>query len=148
MGKATRYTTRKEIRKKIAEILKGKTDAENRVFPNRVIPVGVEELPAILIYPVNEDYTILRKDPNITHRRDLNLAIQILAQDSDEESLSDIIDDIDEQIEEVISNSDKLDELVHDINIDTGQAGFSGEGEKPEGSWTARYNVTYIKKPK
>lgn len=148
MGRGQNFTTKQEIRKKIVEILLGKTDAKDKVFPNRTANVGVEELPVILVYPTSVDYTMLRKDPKILHRRDLSLTIQIMASDSDESKMTDTLDDISDQIEDAITNSDKLDELVHDINIDTAQASLSGEGQKPEGSWSMVYNVTFIKKPK
>ena len=147
MAKSQRFTTRKEIRNAIADALRGETIVENRVFPNRTIPVGIEELPVILVYPSAEDYTVLSKIPMI-HRRDLTVSIQIIASDSSEETMSDLLDQIAEEVEVAIENSDKLGGIVHDINIDTGAATLAGEGQKPEGSWVLNYNVTYIKKPK
>lgn len=148
MAKATRFTTRTEIREALTSLLSDKLDFEGRVFPNRVRPVGVEELPVILVYPTSEDYTKLRQDPGVTLRRDLTIAVQIIASDSDEIIMSDALDDLADRIEDIVSDSDKLGGLVHDINIDTGQGSLQGDGQKPEGSWTLNYNVTYIKKPK
>lgn len=147
MGKSSRFTTRKEIRQAVAEVLKNKTAALEKVFPNRTIPVGIEELPVILVYPSAEDYTVLHKVP-LTHRRDLTLSVQIIASDSDEDVMSDMLDQISEEVEIAIENSDKLGGIVHDINIDTGSASLVGDGQKPEGAWVLNYNVTYITKPK
>jgi hypothetical protein len=146
MGKATRFTTRKEIRYAITQLLNDRMDCT--AYANRVRPIGVEELPIILIYPTSLDYTILRKDPNRLLGRDMTLSIQVIATDSREDMLSDILDDLSEQIEETIENSDKLGQLVHDINIDTAQGSYKDEGQKPEGAWIMNYNITFIKKPK
>lgn len=45
---------RKEIKQFYADLFKNKTTAQDRVFPNRFIPVGVEELPAIVVYVTSE----------------------------------------------------------------------------------------------
>lgn len=148
MGKASRFTTRQEIRSALVETLIDKTGVGSRVFPNRVIPVDVDELPVILIYPSAEDYTVLRKDPRLTHRRDLIISIQLIATDTDEIKMTECLDALSDEVEEAIENSDKLGGIVHDINIDTAQSTLAGEGQKPEGSWVMNYNVTYIKKPK
>jgi hypothetical protein len=148
MGKAARFTDKKEIRYAICELLSNKVDVGGRVYANRVRPVGVEELPIILIYPQTIDFTRLRIDPSYTLRRDLIITVEIIAQETTEDSLSDQLDELFEQVHDAIDDSDKLGGLVHDINIDTATTGYTGQGDKPEGSWTMNFNVSYIKKPK
>lgn len=146
MGFADRFTTRKEIRKVLCTILLNNTDAKDRVFANRTIPPQVEDLPVILIYPKSEDYTLLRKEINL-RRRDLDIVFEIYAADSDETTMSDCIDDISEQIEDAINDSDKLNKTVHDIDINDASLVLDGEGEKPTGVWKLNYFVSYFKKP-
>ena len=148
MGLAGRFTTRKEIREKIAAVLCNKTDAGRNVFPNRVRPVGDSESPYILIYPRTEDVIRLRKESRTVSilRRDLEIVVQIIAENSDEKKLSDTLDKIAGQIEKAIQYSDGLG-VAHDISLSSGSASFSGEGDRPEGSWAMIFNVTYVQKP-
>ena len=148
MSKATRFTTRAEIRKKVCEILVDNVDVKERVFANRVRPISISQLPLILVYPKSEDYTVLNKVPRI-HRVDLSLIIEVVGTANTEELLSELLDELAEQIEDALDNSDNLGKLVHDINIDTAESGLEGgESQRPEFSWIMTFNVAYIRKPK
>ena len=146
MARAQRKATRKEIRDKITEILKDATDAEHRVFANRVRPLNSgSELPAILVYPKEEDYTVIDRATN-TKRRDLSVIVEITAAETTEDLLSDILDKISDKVEDLLDGSDKLGDLVHDIGIDTAEGALDHKGETPEGSWIITFNVTYIRR--
>lgn len=150
------FTTRKEIRHKLVEILKGKTLAGEKVFANNVSPIEPDDLPAVFIYPKSEDYTIINKafkrddlgNPISLKRIDLDIIIEIICTNTSEETMSDQIDDIAEEIEDLIKYSDRLGKLVQDIGIDRSEATLSGEGQKPEGSWRLNYITSYFKEPK
>ena len=147
MAKAQVFTTRIEIRKALQELLRDKLNINGKVYANRVIPMQAGDLPVVLIYPESEESTILRKDPYRTLRRDLRITIQIIATDSEVESLSDCLDNFASEIEKAIEGSNRLGNIVHDINIDNLEAAYRGEGQKPEGSLSLNYNVTYVTKP-
>lgn len=149
--KAQRFTTRMDIRRKIVEILKGATAAEDRVFDTIPHPSQANEWPAIFVYPTAEDYTKLRvANPGVSGqvlRRDLDVAIDIVATDEDQAKLLDLLDTISEQVEDVIAASNDLGELVHDINVNNAKGVYTLEGPQPEGIWTINYAIVYIKKP-
>ena len=144
--------TRKEIRKKIAEILKDKTDAGSSVFPNASIPTWHEELPVILIYPKSEPIDKYAQAPRELERNlDLQIEIQATGPEVDEEgnepinkkSLEDILDDIVEQIECEMAKDDTLQSTADDSILTNVEFDFDSAGSQPIGSARLTYNVTY-----
>lgn len=145
---------RKEIRKKIVELLKGKTDAGNRVFPNASVPQWEEELPVILIYPRSEtaeEYAIAPRELE----RDISLAIEIVAKgpEVDEEgnepegatSLEDILDNIAEQVEAIMAADDTLGCTADNSILKNTEFEFEAAGGLPIGSCRLTYSVTYFR---
>jgi HSP20 family molecular chaperone IbpA len=144
--KTKRFTTRMDIRKKIVEILKGNTAAGENVFDSFKRPSQAYEWPAIFVYPNEEDYTKILQVP-LVHRRDLSITVEIIATDLDRENLTDQLDTISGQVEDIIKASNDLGELVHEIAPDSAEGMFSLAGPQPEGVWAMRFLVTYVKKP-
>lgn len=144
---------RKIIRKKIVEILKNKTDAGPRVFPNASTPPWEEELPVILIFPKSEGVVKYAEAPRELER-DLDLTIEILAKgpEVDEEgnppegkkSLEDILDDLAEQVECELSRDETLQSVADDSILTNTEFEFAGEGAVPIGSARLTYAVTYF----
>ena len=145
MGKATRFTTRKELRDKVCELLHDQTLAGPRVYANRVRAVQTDELPVILVYPRSEDITSIDRANNI-RRRDLTLAVEILASDTSEQGMSDQLDEIADKVEDILHASDGVNQLAHDIGLDQSEAGLSGDGQMPEGAWRLDFLISYIRK--
>ncbi len=148
---------RKIIRKKVVAILKNKTDAKNRVFPNAVVPPWEEELPVILIYPRSEGAGKYAEAPRELER-DLDLAIEIIAAgpgpDEDgnapvdengnpKKSLEDILDDIAEQVECEMSRDETLGGTADDSILKNTESEFENTGGQPIGSARLTYGVTY-----
>ena len=150
--KAGRFSTKKEIRDKLVEVLKD-TSVEN-VLPERTTNVEDEALPVIGVYALKERYSTLHRNRNangdlrIIHRRDLILAVEILAEEETDQLLSDRLDQIADEVWDAIEASDKLGGLVHDINMEEAMATEPRGGRRPQGSWIINLNITYVKKPK
>lgn len=155
--KADRGRLRKLIRKKVAEILKDKTDAGPRVFPNSSIPPWVEELPVILVFQRGEDASKYAEAPREL-QRDLDIVIEIYAagpeidedgnppKDSDgneKKTLEDILDDVAEQIEVEMARDDTLQDNASESILTNTEFEFEGSGGVPTGTARLTYGVTY-----
>jgi len=150
---ADRGLLRKNIRKKVVEILKGQTAVGNKVFPNASTVIAEELLPVILIYPRSESASKYATAPRELER-DLDLAIEIIAKgpETDEKgnppegkkSLEDILDDIAEQIECELSRDDTLQGTVDDSILTNIEFEFEGTGGLPIGSARLTYALTYF----
>jgi hypothetical protein len=144
---------RKVIRKKVAEILKGKTDAGDRVFPNSAVPSWVEELPVILVYPRAEPASKYSQAPRELER-ELAIEVEIVAKgpltDEDgnepigQKSLEDILDDIAEQVECEMSRDETLGSTVDDSILTNTEFEFDGAGSEPIGSARLTFSATYF----
>lgn len=143
---------RKLVRKKVVELLKGKTDAGAAVFPNSSVPPWHEELPVILIYPRSESASEYATAPRELER-DLDLAIEIVAtgpEENDElnspganKSLEDILDDISEQIENILDVDDSLQGTADSSTLENTEFEYDSSGGQPIGSCRLTYGVTY-----
>lgn len=148
---------RKNIRKKVAEILRGNTDAGNRVFPNASVPPWEEELPVILIYPRSESVAKYAEAPR-EFERDLDLTIEIIAKgpETDEDgnppvdsagnpkkALEDILDDIADQVEILMAKDETLQNTADDSILKSTEFEFESAGALPIGSARLTYGVTY-----
>lgn len=155
--KADQGKLRKFIRKKVAEILKDKTDAGPRVFPNSSIPPWVEDLPVILVFQRGEDASKYAEAPREL-QRDLDIVIEIYAagpeidedgnppKDADgneKKTLEDILDDVAEQIEVEMARDDTLQETASESILTNTEFEFEGSGGVPTGTARLTYGVTY-----
>lgn len=149
---ADKGKNRKAIRKKIVEILKGNTDVGDAVLPNASVPIWQKHLPLILVFPRSEavsEYAIAPRELE----RDLDLAIEIIATGPEEnenletpgdlKSLEDILDDIAEQVENVISADDSLQGTVDNIILENTEFEYDSTGGQPIGSCRLTFGVTY-----
>lgn len=144
---------RKNIRKAVVSILKGKTDAGDRVFPNASVPPWEEELPVILVYQRNEPVSPIGMSPKEL-QRSLNLAIEIVAKGPEEnsdlntpeagvKSLEDILDDIAEQVECHLHADDTLQGTCDESELTNTEFEYESVGALPIGSAQLTYEARY-----
>lgn len=144
---------RKEIRKAVVSILKGKTDAGDRVFPNASVPLGEKELPVILVYQRTEPVKELGSSPKEL-LRSLDISIEIIALGPEEnldlqtpepgvKSLEDQLDDIAEQVECYLHADDTLQGTCDESELNTTEFEFESSGGVPVGSARLTYTASY-----
>lgn len=152
--KADSGKLRKVIRKKIAEILKDKTNAGGRVYPNATVPPWQEELPVILVYTVSENASKYAEAPRELERA-LSVTIEIIAEGPEvneeladfkpgEVSVEDQVDNIAEQVENAMSADETFGGLTDDSILTNTEFEFDGNGGSPIGSARLTYSVTYF----
>ena len=145
---------RKLIRKKVTEILKNKTDAKDKVFPNASVPPWEEELPVILVYARSESISEYAHAPRELER-DLDLAIEIIATGPEvnlelktpepgKKTLEDILDDIAEQVECAMSIDETLGGTADGSILQNTELEFDSAGGQPIGSARLTYSIAYF----
>lgn len=103
--------TRKKIRQKIVELLKGQTAAGDRVYVNYLALWDKEKerhLPAIVVHALTEDVEEFERAPR-SFRRNTQWSIEVHARDTELKSAQDTIDDIVEEIEAILYRTHNLD---------------------------------------
>lgn len=147
--------TRKEIRKAVVDLLKNKTLAGAKIFPNYSVPPAEEELPVILVYPRSEPVTLYAESPReFTFKLDLTIEIVAAGPEVDEEgnlpetalgkqSLEDILDDISEQVLCEMARDETLRCTADDSFLTNVEFEFEGGGGQPIGSCRMTYEVSY-----
>lgn len=139
---------RQEIRKKIRELLIGKTKAGDRVFTNQAAPTWVEDLPVILIYPRSESVELFNQAPREL-KRDIQMVIEIVASGSEEpnaedkDTVEDQLDEMSSLIECELARDETFEGLVDMSILTSTDFDFAGEGAKPIGSARLVYTVVY-----
>lgn len=144
---------RKNIRKAVVAMLKGNTDAGDRVFPNATVPPWEDELPVILVYQRSESASLLGLTPKELNR-DLDLAIEIVAKGPEEnvdlstpetgvKTLEDILDDIAEQVECYLHADDTLQGTCDESVLSSSDFEFEMDGALPIGSARLTYTASY-----
>lgn len=147
---------RKLIRKKFAEILKGKTSVGDRVFSNTSSPTWTEELPVILIRTLTESSEMYGQAPR-EYQRTLQVMVEIIVEggegglcsSTDDEGkpcetfVEDKLDDIAKEIECALFVDDTVGGTASDIMPLSAEFDFVAEGNKPIASGRLIYNVVY-----
>lgn len=134
---------RQLIREKIKDILINNTDAGDFVQANFTPPLDIEDLPAVLIYPKSENLRELTIAPR-QMIRELTLFVECVAAETSDDELSNNLDTLSHQVEQLLSQDDSLDCLVEDIVLTQVEFDFVDEGSKPTGSCRLIYNITYL----
>lgn len=140
---------RKVIRHAVVALLKAaQTSAGDRIYPNRVLPVGRKQVPAILVRNGEEPV-----DPasSVTVPRELtrNLSLEIVALCGVEEDADDTLDDLALEIETAMH----ADPFLRDeegrarcsdlILSDTSEPDIDRDGDRLIGGIALTYTVTY-----
>jgi hypothetical protein len=135
---------RKLIRHAAAALLIGKTSAGNRVHRNYVDNLTEDELPAVLVFGLNETKS---EDKNID-QEGRNLTLIIEARAGAVGQVDDLLDDLSWQCEQLIldSNNLGLDETVLDIKeleFDKWSLLQDGAGQIIHGAGATQMHVRY-----
>lgn len=134
---------RKDIRKQVMRLLKGRTAAKSNVVVNRSETNWQENLPAINLYFRGEQ--VIEKDqaPRLM-KRIIELEVEIIDEGRDGDELTDKLDDLCEQVEQCLSNDDSLRDTADDILlVRVGEMEADSEGSKPTGSQSLFFEITY-----
>jgi hypothetical protein len=113
-------TNKIEIRKRIMELLLGKTKCGQNVFTSRPTPIWTPELPAICISTPREQFTKISHSSVKIFERKPDVSIIILA--AADENLENALDAIQSQVEEILSNYEYLPDptiLAQDLKVNT-----------------------------
>lgn len=135
---------RAEIRNRIVSLLKHKkTDAKDRVYGSRANNVWQENLPAILIYPKNEEVVVIAESPRELLRT-VFFSIELIADGKDDDDAADNLDKLGEQVERIMGVDVTLGGLASDLNLESLDFDFQDAGEKPIMSLNIVYRVEYV----
>lgn len=127
---------RQQIRTELKSLVESAVSVP--VYMNRVYPITEPQV--VLIYPESEDITYLNMGTNRDQRRSHMIRIEVAVRGK--VNYDNKIDDIMEQIEESLANTD-LNGLAHDVMITGYQVDFNGESEVPVGAGLLNVNVVY-----
>jgi len=133
---------RKEIRKELVKLLRGRTRAQSNVRANRSEANWFENLPAINIYMRNEELEETDQAPRRL-TRNLFVEIEIVDKGKDGDELSDKIDDRCEQVERILSIDDTLSDKANDIVLSNCDFEMDASGKEPIGKATLTYKIPY-----
>jgi hypothetical protein len=131
---------RKVIRDKIKALLLGQTDAEDRIFTNRVIPNEVDELPVINIYTIEESSEIYNSSP-MEYERSVTVAIEVI--DSVDSEIDDRLDEMADSVEAIMHGDDTLESVASKVVYTGTQLTINSDGENLIGSLRLTYEITY-----
>jgi hypothetical protein len=134
---------RKQIRKEILRILTGRTLVKDRIRFNRAEKNWGENLPAITLFFRGETIEEMDQAPR-RMKRNLTLEVEIITFGADGEELSDRMDDLCEQVEQVLSVDDSLGGTADDILLrSTSDMETEAEGLKVFGAIKLNYLIEY-----
>lgn len=107
---------RELIRKQAVAVLLGATNAGVSVYASRVAPLisngWQSELPAIIVYTMDESAEIFNQAPR-EYRRRVELVVEIHAEGN--EALDDMLDTLARQVERLLLMDDTLGDTVNDL---------------------------------
>jgi hypothetical protein len=135
--------SRKQIRKRVQTIFKGRTPAADRVYTSRSETLWNRELPAINVTADAERTRIYNDSPRI-YMRTLELKIQIAAGSLDGVEVDDYLDDYGRLIGRILLEDATLGIKVDDV-IETGSLYTNPpEGSESFGGAEFSYDVQYF----
>lgn len=138
--------SRQKIRSTLLTLLKGNTDAGERVFVNPVHNHQDENLPEIAIHYVSESPIEETSVAPIEYQRTLNLMVEAVASGKTSQELTDTLDQLTDQIEQIVipENLIKFSGLEVDrVKLSGVDFEFRGDGETPIGSVRTEVSVLY-----
>jgi hypothetical protein len=134
---------RKIIRNAVINALKaGGTVAGTRVFGNRSRPVFAKEIPCIIVYTKNEPVEESGSGPR-EYKRSLALAIELLSQAADEDTLDDVLDDFADQVETIMFADETFGGVASDTVLGETESDILTDGEKPTGVLKINFTLPY-----
>jgi hypothetical protein len=134
---------RKKIRKALLDILRGRTDAREKVFATRTMVNWEENLPVINLYFRGEEVKDTESAPRYLNRS-LSLEVEIVADANNDEELADALDDICEQVEVALSRDDSLKDTADDnYLVRVSDADVATEGARAIGKVSLSFIIEY-----
>jgi hypothetical protein len=132
---------RQSIRDNIVSTVSGLSTTGQRVFRNRVYPMGESKLPGLLVYTESEEIEPSTITPPRTQMRRMNVVIEayVKAVSNYDETL----DTISQQVEEALSADSTRNDLAKDTRILSFESEFSGEGDQPVAVGRMSIEVVY-----
>ncbi len=126
------------------EALLNETDAEDRVYGNRIRPAFQTELPIISVRTASETVSEFAEAPK-EYERVLTVEVEILAEADD--SLDDSLDIIGQQVEFVLYQDNTLGEICRDVVLKGANIQLEKNGNNLLGALTLTYDVLYYTQP-
>jgi len=124
-------------------ILNKRTDAGERVFASPTLVDWEENLPVINLHFRGEEIKDTETAPRFLNRV-LNVEAEIIAEGNTDEELSDQLDDLCEQLEDLLSRDDSLRDTCDDIYpIRVSDIDVATEGAKPIGKVSLIFAIEY-----
>ena len=134
---------RKAIRNAMKDLLlAGNTAAADRVFASRGHPLQKDELPAILVYTLQEGSEVFEASPK-RYRRTVQVAVDCIASLS--EHVDDALDDLAEQIETLVAADDTLGGTASDCELTQTEMSIAQVAEDTVMSCRLTFSVQYLK---
>jgi hypothetical protein len=133
---------RKSLRKKVVEILQAANipGVEQDVFPNRSIPSNIDRLPVILVYSKNAPVERRDESPK-SYIINQDIVIECITQNSDDEKLSDELDDLSDAVIKAIEDDFFLEENCEEVSLTSLITDTEGEGQSPAGSTKVTFTM-------
>lgn len=138
---------RKAIRHKIVELLKAEPQLAfgDRVFANRATPLDEGDLPAVLVYTLEESAEIF--DEPRRYRRTCQVAVEIAARQAVGDTppaLDDELDDLCEAIEARLCADERLDGTAIDSRLAGTEFEYEGEGRRVIAAARMKFEVDFF----
>lgn len=135
---------RQQIREAVATAVTGLTTTGSRVFQSRVYPAQTSELPCLLIFTRSEAAA-----PTTIHAPkglERTLQLEIVAVAKAVSDLDDTLDGICKEVEIAVETWSiaGLGGLADSINLVSTEFDLQGTGEKPTGTATLTYELSYF----
>ena len=134
---------RQQIRDAIVTAVTGLTTTGSNVFNSRIYRLSEDQLPAILVWTLNEDSDRETNGDDGFLMRSLNVMVEIMAHPSDTQTAQDELDDIALEIETALGADRDLGGLTTDLFLSETRSNYTDEGEVLLGgmsmTWTAEY---------
>lgn len=135
---------RKLIRKEAVAILLNQIPAIGaRVYSNRRTALFDAELPLIGVYDDGEASVSIAADAPREYKRTVSLKFEIVAEDSSETALEDVLDDVAHALEQILFRNDTLNKKSTGSRLVKVEKEFSIEGKKVIGACLVSFEVDY-----
>lgn len=136
---------RELIRKQAVAVLLGATNAGASVYASRVAPLisngWQSELPAIIVYTMDETAEIFNQAPR-EYRRRVELVVEIHAEGND--ALDDTLDTLARQVERLLLMGDTLGDTVNDLQYVRSRMVLLDQSEHLTGACRLIFDAEYF----
>lgn len=136
---------RELIRKQAVAVLMGATNAGASVYASRVAPLisngWQSELPAIIVYTMDETGEIFNQSPR-EYRRRVELVVEIHAEGN--EALDDTLDTLARQVERLLLMDDTLGDTVNDLQYVRSRIVLLDQSEQLTGACRLIFEAEYF----